>query len=379
MHNLCKIILERRKNFFMYKKDFLLKAIILAEGVKGLTSPNPAVGCVIEKNGKIISEGATQKSGCDHAEVVAIKNAKESLKGSTMYVTLEPCINYPLKKTPSCAEKIIESGIKEVIIGMEDPNPNVKGKGIELLKKAGLKVKLADDFKERLFVLNEDFAKFINTGLPFVYLKVAMTLDGNIATINGDSKWISCEESRKYVHSLRNKVDAILVGVNTVLQDNPELNVRLVEKKKDPTRIVIDPFGKTTENFNVMADNLPTIFVTRKDVSPVFVEKCQSYGKEILQLMTDENGLFSFREIFTILGNRNISSLMIEGGSRVYKRVLSEKLADKLIIFLAPKLFLGRGVPFLYGDGVAKVIEAIKIKDISVENIGEDILIQGYL
>lgn len=364
---------------FMEKRDFFLRALELAEKAKGATSPNPAVGCVIEKNGRIISEGATQQAGCDHAEIVAIKKAASSVKGSTMYVTLEPCVDFCGKKTPSCSMAIIKAGIKKVVIGMKDLNPLVNGRGIEMLKNAGIEVEIFDEFYDRVFELNEDFFKFITTGFPFVYVKVAMTLDGNIATLSGDSKWISGEESRKFVHSLRNRVDSILVGINTVLKDNPTLNVRLVDRKKDPLRIIVDPYGKTTENYSVMTDNLRTLFIVSPNVSLEFINMCRKYGKDIIYINTDEAGNISFKDILYKLGEMKITSVLVEGGSRVFYRIFKEGLVDKIFIFLAPKLLLGKGIPFMNGDGISKISDAVKIKNLSVENIGEDILVKGYL
>ncbi len=359
----------------MEKEEFFLEAIKLAETVKGKTSPNPSVGCIIEKNGQIVGRGATEKAGCDHAEIVALKEAKDKARGATVYVTLEPCVDYPGKKTPSCANALIKAGVKKVIVGMKDPNPNVKGRGVKLLKDANIEVEFTDYHHKELLTLNEDFFKFITTGKPFVYAKAAITLDGNIATSTGDSRWISSQESRNYVHKLRNRVDSILVGAGTVLKDNPKLNVRIEGKHKDPLRIVIDPYGKITEEYEVMKDEFPTLFITTKKADISFKKRCEVYKKEFLEF---ENEI-PFKELFGFLGERNITSVLVEGGSKVFYRLFNEGEVDKLLLFIAPKMLLGRGIPFLNGEGRLSMCEAIKIIDFSSENIGEDILIQGYL
>ncbi|MGC8764553.1 MAG: bifunctional diaminohydroxyphosphoribosylaminopyrimidine deaminase/5-amino-6-(5-phosphoribosylamino)uracil reductase RibD [Brevinematia bacterium] len=363
----------------MESKKFFLMALRLAESVKGLTSPNPAVGCVIEKGGKVVGRGATQRVCGDHAEICALKEAKGFARGSTVYLTLEPCVDYEGKRTPSCTEALIKAGVKKVVLGTKDPNPYVNGRGIERLKEAGIEVEFYNEYERKLIELNEDFFKYIKTGLPFVSIKAAMTLDGNIATYTGDSKWISCEESRRFVHILRNKTDAILVGVSTVLRDNPELSVRHVEKLKDPLRIVIDPYGKANEDYNVMSDKLPTLFITTRNISTSFIKLCEKHKKEILMLDLEDDGLFSFRKIFSILGKRGITSILVEGGAGVFYNLFRESVVDKLYLFISPKLLCGRGIPLLDGLGVKKISEAIKINNFSVENIGEDILFKGYI
>ncbi|MGC8771547.1 MAG: bifunctional diaminohydroxyphosphoribosylaminopyrimidine deaminase/5-amino-6-(5-phosphoribosylamino)uracil reductase RibD [Brevinematia bacterium] len=360
----------------MKKKKFFLEAIKLAEKVKGLTSPNPSVGCIIEKDGVIIGRGATEKVGFDHAEIVALKQAGSKAKGSTVYVTLEPCVEYEGKRTPSCAKALIDAGVKKVVVGMKDPNPKVKGKGIEMLRKAGIEVEFTLYHHKELLNLNEDFFKYITTGKPFIYAKAAITLDGNIATSNGDSKWISCEKSRDFVQRLRNRMDAILVGVGTVLRDDPELSVRIKNKHKDPLRVIIDPEGLTTEKYKVMSDNLPTLFVVGAKVKKTFIDICKKFNKDFIKF--DEEDL-SFKAIFDLLGKRNISSILVEGGSRVFYRLFNEGLVDKIFLFIAPKMLLGNGIPLLSGKGKENMCEAVKIIDFSSENIGEDILIQGYL
>lgn len=354
------------------------QAIKLAESVKGSTSPNPAVGCVIEKDGVIVGKGATRKAGQDHAEIVALKEAGEKAKDATLYVTLEPCVSYPGKKTQSCAAAIIKAGVKKVIIGMKDPNPSINGKGIKELENAGISVRISHEHRREIRVLNEDFFKFIQTGLPFVCAKAALTLDGNIATKTGDSKWISSVESRTLVHKMRNRVDAILVGVGTVLNDNPELTVRLVEKIKNPLRIVVDPNGRTPETSHVMQGEEPTLFIVSPGAPSSFNKMCDKYKKQWTVLDKGKDNHISMKEVISVLAKIGIESIIIEGGSKIFASAFREHIIDKLILFFAPKILGGAGIPLIGGEPPIKMAEAAKMKDISVENIGEDILIQGY-
>ncbi len=363
----------------MKNKKYFFEAITLAESVKGYTSPNPAVGCIIVKNNEVVGKGATKKFGFDHAEIIALKEAGSRAKGAVMYVTLEPCVEFIGKKTQSCTKKIIESGIKEIFIGIKDPNPKINGNGIKLLKKNGIKVRILSDFTKDVEILNEDFFKFIKTGTPFIYAKCAMTLDGNIASINGDSKWISSEESRLWVHQLRNKVDSVLVGVGTILQDNPKLNVRTINRIKDPLRIIIDPFGKTPVESLVMSDNLQSLFIVNNNIENKFIDLCIKNNKKYAKFSLND-GKISLKEVVDYLGKQLfIESLLIEGGSKIFYNAYHEKIIDKMIIFIAPIILGGKGIPLFNGNIDINISDAFRIRDVSVENIGGDILIQGYL
>ncbi len=364
----------------MDKQKYFFEALCLAKKVKGSTSPNPAVGCIIVKDKKIIGRGATQKTGRDHAEIAALKEAGISSKGADLYVTMEPCIEFQGKKTPSCTKKIIEAGIKKVIVGVKDPNPYVNGQGFLELKRAGIDVYFTKDYLDELKTLNEDYDKYIKTKIPFVYLKCAMTLDGNIAAAGGDSKWISGEESRHWVHGLRNRVDSVMVGVGTIINDNPQLNVRLPERLKDPIRLIIDPYGKTPPDSRVMIDDGNTIFLVKSGIPNEFKRICDKNKRQYLEFDTVDDDRISIKNIIKSLGKEfNLESILIEGGGRVFYYAIKEKIVDKIIVFLAPKILGGKGVPFLNGTVNIKMSEALIIKDISVENIGKDLLIQGYL
>lgn len=363
-------------------KFFLKKVFELAKSVKGKTSPNPAVGAIVVKNNKIVGKGATQPVGNDHAEVIALHSANQNTIGATMFVSMEPCVDYPGKLTPACSQAIIHSGISNVVIGSLDPNPKVHGKGVTALKAANIRVTMFDEIDTKYFFeiarLNEDYAKFITTGLPFVYAKYAMTLDGNIATADGDSQWISNPQSREIVHRLRNKVDAIMVGIGTVLKDNPHLNVRLDNtiNLKDPLRIIIDPNGKTTSDFNIMSDNGKTLFIIGQDASIEFENLCSQNNKTFVRMQAP----FGMQHIMKYLGeDLQIESLLIEGGGRVLYNALQENIIDKIITFVAPKILGGKGIQPFEGKSSIKMSKAISINDISVENINGDIYIQGYL
>jgi diaminohydroxyphosphoribosylaminopyrimidine deaminase / 5-amino-6-(5-phosphoribosylamino)uracil reductase len=361
----------------MDHKKFFSRAIRLAQSVKGTTSPNPAVGCVIVKKNRVLSTGATRIAGCDHAEAVALKKAGASARNASLYVTLEPCVDYPGKKTPSCVSQIIRSGIKEVFIGMKDPNPRVNGRGIQQLRKAGIEVSILHEHKKEIQILNEDFFKFITTGLPFVYAKAAMTLDGNIANLDGDSQWISGEASRAWVHSLRNRVDAIMVGIGTVLKDNPQLNVRMVKRIKDPVRYIIDANGRTPPDSHVMNDGGKTVFIVRKGIPESFKDLCRKNGQEWLEFDAPE-GHFRLKDVLERLGKEKcVESILVEGGGNLFHGLLAENAVDRLIVCVATKVLGGKGIQLFNGAVNRKISEALRLKDVSVENIGEDIFIQG--
>ncbi len=376
VHRLCFIIFGIFKEYFMFSDKYFQEAVILARSAKGSTSPNPAVGTVIVKNGVIVGTGATQSAGQSHAEIMALTQAGIQARDASMYVTLEPCVDYPGKRTPSCTQAIINAGVREIYIAMPDPNPQVRGLGISRLRQAGLEVHVMEEPDPALLELNEDYFKYIQTAMPFVYGKYAMTLDGNIANSSGDSQWVSGPGSLAWVHELRNKVDAILVGIGTVLKDNPTLNVRLVPRIKDPYRIIIDPRGETPPHFTVMADELRTLFVTAEDVDPGFIRLCDKQKKDHISMKAP----FSYRDLFSRLAReKQIESILVEGGGRVFHRCFEEEVIDKLIVCVAPKILGGTGIQPFNGPTDRIMDKALKLKHISVENIDGDLLIQGYL
>ena len=358
------------------EERWMKRAIRLAEKGRGRTSPNPLVGAILVKDGKAIGEGYHAKAGEDHAEIIALREAGEKAKGSTLYINLEPCIHYG--KTPPCAPEVIEAEVKRIFIGMEDPNPLVKGKGIATLKRAGLEVHVGILEKE-CQKLNEAFYKYIVKKEPFIILKIAATLDGKIATRSGDSKWISNEASRQIVHRFRDQVDGIVVGIGTILKDDPFLTAR-IKKGRDPFRIILDSQLRIPEEAKVI-ENSPskTIIATTEMAPKDKVERLEKKGVRILTLDSKE-GRVDLRSCLSRLGEMGIMSLMVEGGSQVYGSFLDEGLIDKLLLFLSPKLIGdSQALGIFGGNGVGTLKEAVLLTDLKIKRSGGDILIEGYV
>jgi diaminohydroxyphosphoribosylaminopyrimidine deaminase/5-amino-6-(5-phosphoribosylamino)uracil reductase len=355
---------------------FMKKAITLARKGLGRTSPNPMVGAVVVRNGIVVGRGFHQKAGGPHAERIALAQAGGKARGATLYVNLEPCNHFG--RTPPCTQAIFESGIKKVVFGMTDPNPTVKGGGAAWLRSQGIDV-VRGVLEEDCRRLNEVYAKWITTGLPYVILKAATSLDGRIATRTGDSKWISNEHSRLLVHRLRNQVDGVLVGIGTVIKDDPLLTVRLPRGKiKDPLRIVIDPRLRISQKARILTSSGKTLIISGARV-PIRKRKgLETKGVEILSLPA-RDGHISIKELLTHLGRRGITSLLIEGGAEVYSAFLNEQQVDKLVIFMAPCLIGGRkAVGMIGGTGVAKISEAFRLKEMKVKSLAGDILVEAY-
>ncbi len=349
------------------------KALELARLGRGKTSPNPMVGCVIVKNGIVIGEGYHQKAGEPHAEIIALNNAREDIAQSTIYITLEPCAHFG--KTPPCVNKIIESHPQRVVIAMEDPNPLVAGRGIQALKSAGIEVKVGV-LEEEAHNLNEVFVKFITTKTPFVIAKWAMTLDGKIATVSGDSKYISASDSLKIVHQLRAGVDAILVGGRTVIKDNPLLTVRHIEGDyKNPIRIVLDIKESLTDELNIFNDktSAPTWVATSYQRDYPFADK-------VIKLDPVEKGYVPLNELMTELGKLEITSVLIEGGGETLSSAFNQQIVDKVYCFVCPLIFGGKhAITPVAGDGIAqKVNESVNLRISAVKKLSYDILVESY-
>ncbi|RPI34303.1 MAG: bifunctional diaminohydroxyphosphoribosylaminopyrimidine deaminase/5-amino-6-(5-phosphoribosylamino)uracil reductase RibD, partial [Nitrospiraceae bacterium] len=316
---------------------FMKRALLLAERARGKTSPNPMVGALLVKKSRIIAEGYHKKAGTPHAEVIAIDNAGAKASGSTLYVSLEPCCHKD-KRTPPCTEKIISSGIRKVVIAMKDPNPKVSGKGISELEKAGIQT-VAGILEEKAGKLNEAYIKHITTGMPFVILKIAMTLDGKIATPAGESKWITGEKARKMVHRLRGSVDAVMTAIGTVKADNPMLTCR-VSGYKNPVRIVIDPNLETVPDSHVATCPPATIIVTRSINGKESVSnKLREKGISFIEYQSEKLDL---EWLMQELGKSGITSVLIEGGSSLSSYCLEAGIVDKVMFFIAPKIIGGR-------------------------------------
>lgn len=348
-------------------------ALRQAEKGSGKVSPNPLVGAVIVKNGKIIGKGYHRKFGGNHAEVNAIESCTESPSGSDMYVTLEPCSHHG--KTPPCVERIIEEKIKRVYIGNIDPSPHASGRGVNILRSNGIEV-FTGICEYECRVTNEPFFYTLENKTPYIVLKVATSIDGCIATVSNDSKWITNEKSRKKVHSLRNTYDAIMVGKNTVLSDDPQLTVRSV-KGRNPVRIVVDEFLSLDTKHKVFDRSAQVIIITSTDIEPSKETYYKSRGISLVKAeMTD--GLLNLRSAFTQIYKTGIRSIMVEGGGEIHSYILNNRLAQRAHIFIAPKL-IGSGRTYFSGSGFNKISDSIELDVISQKKLGVDIFIDAYL
>ena len=360
-------------------ENYIRMALELAEQGRGWTSPNPMVGAVIVKDGKVVGKGFHRAAGEPHAEINALNDAGEKAKGATLYVTLEPCNH--TGRTPPCTQSILESGIKRVVAGMKDPNPLVTGGGLTFLKTQGLDVS-AGVCEDKCRRLNEIFVKYITTSRPFVILKCASTLDGRIATRTGDSRWITNSVSRKFVHELRHSVDAIMVGIGTVVKDNPSLTTRLKDRKcSDPLRIVLDTHLSMPPDARLLQlkSDSDTLIVYSNAVTSEKRKKLERPGIRFLSL-DEENGRIDFPSLVRELGKMEITSLLIEGGSRVNGSALRAGIVDKVYMFYAPKICGGDdGVPICMGPGVETMEQSMKLTNISVHRFDDDVMIEGYL
>ena len=348
---------------------YMKRAIELAKQGGRETSPNPLVGCVIVRDGRIIAEGWHHKYGSDHAEVDAVKNASGNIEGASVYVTLEPCSHYG--KTPPCAKMLAELHPKEVIAGMGDPNPKVNGKGIEILKEAGIAVRMPL-LEEECRRLNKGFLSRIERGRPWVTIKAGISLDGKIALNSGESKWITGESSRLEAQCLRAENDVLLTGVGTVAADDPKLTVRDVQGRT-PLRAVIDPSLRTPENAAIFEGG-NVVFYADADVSEEKVSRFEEKGTKVE--LIDFKSERPLANILSKMGENGINYLMVEAGARTVSAFLREGLADEFSLFVAPKL-IGSGLGFTEGFEIASLGSALRLKELSAEACGEDLLIKG--
>lgn len=363
----------------MTDEFYMQKAIDLSlEGI-GTVNPNPLVGAVIVKNNKIIGEGFHTSFGEAHAEVNAINNAEANCAGATIYVTLEPCSHHG--KTPPCALKIIDSKFSRVVIGIIDPNPLVSGKGIKLLKDAGITVTtgvMSNEIKK----LNEVFINYITKKTPFVVMKTASTLDGKIATTSGDSRWISGEESRKFVHNLRQQYSGIMVGINTVINDDPKLNIRHFNgKKKHPIKIIVDSSARIPLNAKVLTgkNGAQTIIAVTNMAPAAKIKDLIKIGAKVIVCPPTEQGA-DLKYLMIELGSMSIDSVLLEGGGTLNYSALEQGIVNKVISIIAPKIVGGYDSPTtVAGKGIEQLSNAIKIGNLSSKIIGDDIILEGYI
>jgi diaminohydroxyphosphoribosylaminopyrimidine deaminase/5-amino-6-(5-phosphoribosylamino)uracil reductase len=352
-------------------ESYIKLTLEIAKKGIGFVSPNPLVGAVLVKEGKIIGAGYHQKYGEAHAEVNAINSASESVEGATLFVNLEPCSHFG--KTPPCVDALLESKIKKVVIGTLDMNPIVCGNGIQKLKDNGVEVKVGI-LENECVELNKFFFKNVTKKTPYVTLKSAITIDGKIADASFQSKWITSTASRKQVHKLRNEYDAVLIGANTVNKDDPQLTVRLVEGR-NPKRIILDPNLKSCIDRKIFHSEKNVLLVTsvEKKNSPK-VKALQELGVKILFARTDEQKQFRLKTVLKKIGDENITSILVEGGAKVYNSFIKENLFDEMQIFIAPKL-LGSGIQFLSDFGIKEMSKARKLSLHSFEKYDDDLLL----
>jgi len=356
---------------------FMRLALQEARKGSGRTSPNPAVGAVIVRNGKVAARGYHRRAGLPHAEIEALSRLGNRCPGGTLYVTLEPCNH--TGRTPPCTQAIIDSGIRRVIVGMKDPNPRVTGGGCDFLKAHGIDVTVGL-LEPECRHLNEDFLKFITDKRPFVIAKSAMTLDGWTATSTGHSKWVTNEKSRAFVHRLRNRVDAVMVGIGTVLADDPSLTTRLTKGRgKDPLRIIVDTHLRTPRNAKVVVqDSSANTLIVIGEGEEVDPRPFQTNRVSTLACPV-KSGRIDLKALISRLGEMSVMSLLVEGGSAITGALLRERLIDKFYLFKAARLLGGDdGIPMAAGPGPRKMNDSIALKDIRVRRFGDDILIRGY-
>lgn len=352
-------------------------ALELARKGKGWTTPNPLVGAVIVKGGRIIGQGYHQKYGQPHAEVNAIASAKEDVTGATLYVTLEPCSHFG--KTPPCSDLLIDKNIKRVVVGTLDPNPLVAGKGIERLRNNGIEV-VTGVLEEESQKLNEIFIKYIVTKEPFVVMKNAMSLDGKIATVTGESQWISGESSRKQVHSLRHELAGIMVGIETIIKDDPQLTSRTLNSR-NPIRIVVDSQLRIPIASKVLTqqDKAKTIVATTKRANNEKLDTLKQMGIEVIVIKVKCERV-DLRELMKVIGAKGIDSILLEGGANLNFSALEEGIVDKIQSYIAPKIIGGKEAKTaVEGAGIQLLKNAFKIDRMTPVMVGEDLFVESYI
>jgi diaminohydroxyphosphoribosylaminopyrimidine deaminase/5-amino-6-(5-phosphoribosylamino)uracil reductase len=365
----------------MPHEEYMKLAIKLAKKGRGSTNPNPMVGSVIVKNDKILATGFHKRAGLPHAEIAALNRAGERARGAILYVNLEPCRHYG--RTSPCTKTIIQAGIKEVYCAMPDPNPLNNGKGIEELRKNGVRVKVGI-LEEESRKLNEVFIKFITQRMPFVTVKVAQSLDGKITTRTGESKWISSKNSRLLGKRLRSEVDAIVVGVDTIIKDNPLLNRKPLTANRKPHKIyykiILDSKLRISPKARIFSkESLGKVILATTKYAPRSKVDLFSRKAEVL-ICQDRNKQVDLRDLMKKLAQKEISHVLIEGGGESIASALEAKIADKILFFISPKIIGGRdAVTSVEGEGIERLSRAIRIKDAKVRRIGEDVLVEGYL
>jgi diaminohydroxyphosphoribosylaminopyrimidine deaminase/5-amino-6-(5-phosphoribosylamino)uracil reductase len=349
-------------------------ALALAERAAGRTSPNPMVGAVLVRGGKVIATGYHRIAGGPHAEIDALRRAGVKARGATLYLNLEPCSHYG--RTPPCADAVIAAGVKEVVAGMADPNPLVSGRGFRRLRRAGIRVR-SGVLEMESRALNEAFIKYISGRRPFILLKLAATLDGKIATPTGSSRWVTGEEARRRVHDLRSRFDAVMVGVGTVVADDPQLTCR-IRGGRNPVRIILDPRLRIPLKARVLNEPGKTIVIAGERASRAKETAITKRGAEVWRFPARRHGI-PLAAVLKRISQREIISVLIEGGAATAARALAEKVVDKIAFFYAPKIIGGDGLPAIAGLGIKDMHDSLGVRRINVEAVGKDILLTGYL
>ncbi len=377
-----RFLLDRQVSTLNLDEQYMQQALDLAARGMGWTSPNPMVGAVLVRDGQVVGEGFHRRAGTPHAEIHALQAAGPMARGATLYVNLEPCCHHG--RTPPCTEAIIQAGVARVVAAMEDPNPLVAGRGLERLRTAGIQTEcgvLADQARR----LNEVFCKYISTGLPYVVMKAAMTLDGRIATRTGDSRWVTGPEARQHVHQLRHRYDAIMVGVGTVVADNPRLTTRLAGMNgKNPLRVIVDSTLRISLDAEVVlsASVVPTVVACLASASGQrdrIRGQLAARGVEVWEV-PGEGPRVDLINLVHLMGKKGITSILVEGGAEVHGACLTAGIVDKVMIYIAPKIAGGREAPGpVGGHGVQVMADAVGVKDLQVCRLGPDVLLTGYL
>jgi diaminohydroxyphosphoribosylaminopyrimidine deaminase/5-amino-6-(5-phosphoribosylamino)uracil reductase len=355
------------------------RALAVAEGGIGFVSPNPVVGCVIVKAGRILGEGYHERYGGPHAEANALRVAGSEARGATLYVTLEPCCH--TGKTPPCVDAVLQAGVGRVVIAMRDPNPKVAGGGLARLRAAGIDVTLGICEAEARR-LNEPFLHYIQTQRPFVTLKCAVTLDGKIATRTGASRWITGAPAREHVHRMRHAADALLVGSGTALQDDPLLTTRLTGGGGvNPLRIVVDSLLRLSlsSQLATVRPDCRTLVATSQRAPLDKQRQLESQGVEILRLPSYADGRVNIEALLAALGTRGVADLLVEGGATLSATLLQRRLIDKVVVFIAPKIIGGDGINVVAAFGVDTMADALQLYGMTSQSVGEDVMLEAYL
>jgi diaminohydroxyphosphoribosylaminopyrimidine deaminase/5-amino-6-(5-phosphoribosylamino)uracil reductase len=355
---------------------FMKRALAGAARYEGKTSPNPPVGAVFVKDGRVIAEGFHEGPGSPHAEVKALTSCSSDVRGADLYVTLEPCSHHG--RTPPCTDALIDSGVKRVFIGIQDPNPDVRGGGARILRDAGIEV-IVEGMGREIERFYEAYTKFVTKKIPFVTLKAALTLDGKIATAAGDSRWISSEASRRFVHRMRAKSDAVLVGIGTVKNDDPLLTVRMV-RGRDPRRVIVDPDLEMSPDARMLSEGTGTVIIgAAPDADRKRAADLNARGAEVVYVGRQDDGRLSIEELLVEIGKRNVMRLLVEGGANIFTYFITRAIFDKIVLIYAPKILTGGdGLGLCVGRGPEKIADAVAVSQMTVRRLGEDFIVQAY-